>query len=45
MEFEEFKQIVLDTIDESSNLNELVKNVVNKVYQKGIDDSKKIGST
>ena len=42
MEFEEVKQIVKDSIDESENLNELIQIVVNKIYQKGKDDSEKM---
>ena len=41
MDFEEVKQIVMDAIDESENLNELIQIVVNKIYQKGKNDSQK----
>lgn len=38
LDFETFKKIFINTIDESANLNELIQNVVNKIYQKGIAD-------
>ena len=41
MDFEEVKQIVRDSVDESANLDELIQIVVNKIYQKGKDDAEK----
>ena len=40
MNFEEVKQLVLESIDESNDMNELIQIVVNKIYQKGIMDEK-----
>lgn len=40
MNFEEVKQLVLDSIDESANMNELIQTVINKIYQKGYDSAR-----
>ena len=37
LDFEELKQIVLDSIDESANMIELMQTVIDKVYQKGVE--------
>ena len=34
MDFEEVKRLALESVDESSNMNELIQNIVNKIYQK-----------
>ena len=39
MEFEEVKRIIMDSIDEAKNINDLIQIVVNKIYQKGKDDA------
>ena len=39
MNFEEVKQLVLESIDESNNMNELIQIIVNKIYQKGFNDA------
>ena len=36
--FEEVKQLFQESIDDSANINELLKNVANKIYQKGLND-------
>ena len=38
IEFEEIKPIVIESIDEAKNINDLIQIVVNKIYQKGKDD-------
>lgn len=38
--FEEVKQIFQESIDDSSNINELLKSVANKIYQKGFNDGR-----
>lgn len=40
MNFEEVKQLVMDSIDESKNLNDLIHIVINKIYQKGFNDGR-----
>jgi hypothetical protein len=40
MEFEELKQIVIDSIDEAKTPIDLMQIIVNKVYEKGIEDGK-----
>ena len=45
MNFEEVKQLVLESIDESNDMNELIQIVVNKIYQKGFNNAKKNDST
>jgi len=40
MEFEEVKQIALNSVDESANMNELIQIVINKIYQQGVEDGK-----
>ena len=42
--FEEVKQIFRDSIDDSANINELLQNVANKIYQKGKNESKQMQS-
>ena len=37
--FDEVKQIFLESIDDSSNINELIKNVANRIYQKGKNEA------
>ena len=38
--FEEVKQLFQESIDDSANINELLKNVANKIYQKGFNDGR-----
>lgn len=38
--FDEVKQMFRDSIDESANINELLQNVANKIYQKGFNDGR-----
>ena len=38
--FEEIKQIFQESIDDSVNINELLQNVANKIYQKGFNDGR-----
>ena len=38
--FEEVKQIFQESIDDSANINELLQNVANKIYQKGFNDGR-----
>ena len=40
MEFEELKQIVIDSIDEAKTPVDLFQIVINKVYEKGIEEGK-----
>ena len=40
--FEEVKQIFQESIDDSANINELLQNVANKIYQKGFKEPMKL---
>ena len=40
MEFEELKQIVIDSIDEAKTPIDLMQIIVKKVYEKGVEDGK-----
>lgn len=40
MDFETLKQIIIDSIDESKTLYDLLQIVINKVYKRGIEDAK-----
>ena len=40
MEFEQLKQIVMDSIDEAKTPIDLFQIVLDKVYQKGVEDGK-----
>ena len=40
MDFEEFKKIVIESIDDAKTPVDLVQIIVNKVYEKGIEDGK-----
>ena len=37
--FDEVKQIIRDAIDDSANINELLQNVANRIYQKGKNET------
>ena len=38
--FDEVKQMFRDSIDESANINDLLQNVANKIYQKGLNNGR-----
>ena len=38
--FNEVKRIIIDSIDESKNMNELIQTTVNKIYEKGFNDGR-----
>ena len=38
--FDEVKRIIIDSIDESKNMNELIQTTVNKIYEKGFNDGR-----
>ena len=40
MDFEDFKKIVIESIDDAKTPVDLVQIIVNKVYEKGIEDGK-----
>ena len=42
MTFEMFKQLFIESIDEGNNMAEILSIVIEKVYQKGVKDGKKI---
>ena len=37
---EEVKQMVLNSIEESEDMNELIQTTINKIYEKGFDDGR-----
>lgn len=41
MPFEVFKQLFIESIDEGKNMVEILSIVIEKVYQKGVEDGKK----
>lgn len=40
--FSEVKEMFKESIDDSANINELLQNVANKIYQKGFNDGRPI---
>lgn len=42
MDFEDFKKIVIESIDEAKTPVELLQIIVGKVYEKGVEDGKEI---
>lgn len=42
--FEEVKRMVIESIEESNTVNDLIETVINKIYKKGVDDAKTVSS-